>query len=100
MSGLRCGERTEEDEKGGDANVSRWLTKEEKQAELEFLEELYPTANQNCDGLDNLWVPFLKRINKLTGTVTLQSCQGHEEQEELRTLSFETLTVFLEEVSC
>ena len=59
----------------------RWLSEEEKQEQLASLKRLYPKANQRQgDGLDTLWVPFLRQLNKIEGVVTLQSCQGHEKQ--------------------
>lgn len=58
--------------------MSRFLESEEERALKAELETLYGNANNSTnDGLDILLVPYLKRLNSLSGVATEQSCQGH-----------------------
>lgn len=62
----------------------RFLTRQQKKYNLEYLEELYKTATpeKNTGGsvtLDSPLVPYLKRLNKVFGLATTYSCSGHTE---------------------
>lgn len=63
----------------------RFLTRQTKEFYLRDLEKLYKTATpeKSTGGgiatLDSPLVPYLKRLNKVFGLVTIYSCSGHEE---------------------
>jgi len=58
--------------------MSRYLNPDEERALKAELETLYATAtNSTNNGLDILIVPYLKRLNAISGVATEQSCQGH-----------------------
>lgn len=63
----------------------RFLTRQSKVFHLQDLEELYKiaTPEKSTGGgvatLDSPLVPYLKKLNKVFGLVTIYSCSGHME---------------------
>lgn len=63
--------------------VNRYLTEQEKQREMEMLEERCRwTLCGRSDGVDIEMIPFLWELNELDGVMSLQSCIGHEVEGE------------------
>lgn len=71
-----------------------WLTLGEKK---EKLNDLYELENKD---LDLNFLPYLERINQLSGMCTTQSCTGHRKKDGYISLRFEYKTheLFMNEI--